>query len=119
MEANIQFITTQVLGEVNKTGIAVFQYVIYQLLYHSENDQFLIGMQPFAIIVKAATGVHAARTAYFLKQIVHCRFESEIFKGRGHQAMRNISNKLNGIVDNLFGVVNALKLGGFIEVNEV
>src|ERR1043165_7620795 len=83
MEANIQFITTQVLSKVNKTGITVFQDVIYQFLYHSENDEFLVCVQAFAVIVKATAGIHTARAADLLKQVVHGRFQPKVLKGRG------------------------------------
>ena len=33
--------------------------------------------------------------------------------------MRDVTDQLNGIVDNLFGVVDALKLGCFVEVDKV
>lgn len=33
--------------------------------------------------------------------------------------MADIADKLDGIVDNLFGVIDTLELGCFIEVNEV
>ncbi len=108
-----------VLGHVNKTGIAVFQYVIHQFLDNPEDDEFLFCLQAVAVVVKARTGVDGARAAYLLEQVIYSRLQPEIFKGGWHQAMRYIADKLDGIVDNLLGVVNALQLGGLVKIDQV
>jgi len=69
--------------------------------------------------MEPGTCIHAARAADLLEQIIYGRFQSKVFQGRGHQAVGDISDQLDGIVDDLFGVVDALKLGRFIEVDEI
>jgi hypothetical protein len=64
--------------------------------------------------MESATGVHAARTANFLEKVIDGTFESEIFQGGGHEAMGDIPDQLDGIVNDLLGVVYVLELGGFI-----
>lgn len=108
-----------VLGHVDEAGITVLQDIIHQLLDDAEEDQLIFGLEPFAVVVKAAAGVDAARAAYFLEQVVDSRFETEVFEGRRHQAVRDIADELDGIVDDLLGVVDALQLGGLVEVDQV
>ena len=119
VHADIQFITAQILGKMDKAGITVFENIIHQFLDNTEDDQFLFGMHAVAVIMKAATGIHATRTTDLLKEIVHRAFQPEILKRGRHQAMRDITNQLNGIVDNLFGIINTLELGSLIEVHQV
>src|SRR5687767_15009201 len=76
-------------------------------------------MESFAVIVEAATGVHAAGAGDLLEKVVHCRFQAKVFEGGGHQAVGDVADQLDGIVNNLFGVVDALQLGAFIKVYHV
>ena len=119
VHADIEFIAAQVLGEVNEAGVAMFKDVINEFLDYAKDDEFLFGVHAFAVIVEAAAGVHAAGAADFLEEVVYGAFQAEIFERRRHQAVRDIADKLDGIVDNLFGVVDALQLAGFVEVHQV
>ena len=97
----------------------MFQNIVHQFLDHAEDDQFLVGVQAIAVIMKTATGVHAARTADLLEEVVDGRFQSEIFQRRRHEAMRDIADQLDGIIDDLFGIVDTLQLRGLVEVHQV
>ncbi len=119
MQTDVKLTTTQVLGEMNKAGIAVLEDIIYKFLYNAENDQLLIGMEAFAVVVKATAGVHATRTADLLKEVINSRFKPKVFKGGWHQAVGDITDQLYRIVNDLFGIVNALQLGGLVEVDQV
>ncbi len=57
---DIQLGAAQVLRNVDKAGIAVFEDIVHQFLDHAEDDELLIGMEPVAVIMEPATGVHAA-----------------------------------------------------------
>ncbi len=77
------------------------------------------GFQPFPVIVKTGAGIHAAGTADFLEKVIYGRFQPEILQGRRHQAVRDIPDQLDGIVDDLFGIVDALELGLFVQVHKI
>jgi len=69
--------------------------------------------------VESGAGIHAAGTTDLLEQVVHSRFQPEILEGGGHQAVGDIPDQLDGIVDDLFGIVDTLELGLFIQVYEI
>ncbi len=69
--------------------------------------------------MKTGAGIHAPRTADLLKEIVHGRFQPKILEGRGHQAVRDITDQLDRIIDDRFGIVDALQLGCFVQVDQV
>jgi len=114
-----ELIATGILGQVDEAGVAVFEDIIDQLLYDPEDDQLVLCLQPLAIVVKAGAGVHAARAADLLKEVIDGGLQPKVFEGWGHEAVGDVSDQLYGIVDDLFGVVNALQLGGLVEVDEV
>ena len=119
MEADKEAVAAGILREMYKTGVAVFEDIIDQLLDHAENDQFVFGLEPFAVIVKTGAGIHAAGSADLLEQIVHGGLETEILQGRRHQAMRDIPDQLDGVVDDLLGIIDALELCLFVEVYKI
>ena len=65
------------------------------------------------------TALMYSGAADFLEQVVHGRFQSEVFQGRGHQAMTDIPDQLDGIINDLAGLEYGLELGGFILVHQV
>ena len=119
VEADEELVAAGVLGQVDKAGIAVFQDVVDQFLDDPEDDELVFGLEPFPVIVKTGAGVHAAGAADLLEQIIYCGFETKVLERWRHQRMADIANELDGVVDDLFGVVDALQLGGFVEVDEV
>jgi hypothetical protein len=100
------------LGQVNKTGIAVFQDIIDQFLDDPENDQFVICGESLFIIVETGTGIEVTGSADFLEGIINGRFKAKVLQGRRHQAMGDITDKLYGII-NVLGIVY-LRAGGRI-----
>jgi len=119
METDKEFVAAGILGQMNKTGITVLQDIVHQLLDHPENDQFILRLQPLPVIMETGTGVHAAGAADLLEKVIYCRFQSKILQGRGHQAMGDIADQLDSIVDDLLGIIDALQLGGLIEIDEI
>ena len=119
MQADKKTLPAGILCEMNKTGVAVFENIIDEFLDDPENDQFVFCFQSFAVIVKTRAGIHAAGSADFLEQVVDGGLETEILQRRRHQAMRDIADQLDGIVDDLLGIVNALELRLFVQVDEV
>ena len=87
VDAYKEFVAVGVLGEVDETGITVFEDVVDQFLEDTEDDLFLFATESFAVVVEAAAGIHGAGATDFLKKVVHRRFQPEIFEGRGHEAM--------------------------------
>ena len=119
MQAYKETLTAGILGQVNEAGVAVFENVVDQFLDDPENDQFTFSLQAFAVVVKPGAGIHAAGAADLLEQVVHGRFQPEILEGGGHQAVGDVPDQLDGIVDDLFGIVDALELGLFVEVHKI
>ncbi len=72
MQTYEKFVVVCILCKMNETGIAMLEDIIYQFLDHAKNDQFIFGLHPFSVIMKTGTGIHAARAADFLKEIIHC-----------------------------------------------
>ena len=119
VEADKEFVPACILGQVDKAGVAVLEDIVDQLLDDPEDDQLILGLQPFPIVMKARAGVHAARSTDLLEQVIYGRFEPKVFERRRHQGMADIADELDSIVDDLLGVVDALQLGGLIEIDEV
>src|SRR6201999_3543706 len=71
------------------------------------------------VIVEAGTGIHASRTADLLEKVIDGGFQPEILEGGGHEAMRDIADELDGIIDDRLGIINTLQLGGLVEVDQV
>jgi len=67
METDKKTVTAGILGQVNKTGIAVFENIVHQFLDDAEYDQLVFWFQAFAVIVEAGAGVHAAGAADLLE----------------------------------------------------
>src|SRR6185295_12352875 len=104
-------LSTGILCKVYKTGVTVFEDIIDQFLDNPENNELVFGLKPFPVVMKAGTGIHATRSADLLEKIIYCRFKSEIFQRGWHQAMGDVADQLDGIVDDLFGIIDTLKLG--------
>lgn len=119
MKTDKEFVTAGILRQMNEARITVFENIIHQLLDHPEYDEFILGLQPLPVIMKPAAGIHTSRPAYLLKEIVDGGFQSEVLQGRGHQAVRDIPDKLYRVVDDLLGVVDALELSGLVEIYQV
>lgn len=119
MKADEEFWPAGILGQVDKTGVAVFEDIVHQLLDYPEYNKFIFRLEPFSVVMEPGAGVHAAGAADFLKQVVYRGFQPEVFEGRGHEGVTDIAYQLDRVVNDLFGVINALKLGGFVEVDEV
>src|SRR5690606_30464162 len=69
--------------------------------------------------MKTRGGIHAARVADLLKQIVDCRFESEVLQRGRHKAVTYVSYKLYGVVNDLSCLEDGLQLCGLVLVHEV
>ena len=119
VHADEESLAAGVLGEVDEAGVAVFEDVVDEFLDHAEDDEFVFRFHAFAVVVEAGARVHAAGAADFLEQVVDGRFQSEILEGGGHEAVGDIADQLDGVVDDLFGVVDALELGCAVEIYEV
>lgn len=119
VHADIQFGAAQVLGKVDKTGVAVLEDIVHQFLDNAENDQLLVRVKAVAVIMETAAGVHAAGPADLLEKVVDSRFKPEILERGGHKAMGDITDQLDRIVDDLLGIVDALQLGGLVEVHQI
>lgn len=69
--------------------------------------------------MEATAGVDRPGGTDLLEKVVDGGFQPEILQGGWHQAMGDVPDELDGIVDDLFGVVNALQLGADILLEEV
>ncbi len=114
MKAYKKPVATCILGKVNKTGVTVFQYIVHQFLYYPENYQFIFCFQPFPVIMETTAGIHASRTTDLLKKVIDRRLQTKIFQGGRHQAVGNVADQLDGIINDLFGIVDTLQLCGFV-----
>lgn len=114
-----ELLSTGVLRQMDETGIAVLQDIVHQFLDHPEYDQLGLRLQPFAVIMEPGAGIHAAGTADLLEQVIDGGFQPEILQGRRHQAVRDIADELDRIVDDLLGVVDALQLRGLVEIDQI
>ena len=119
VEPDKELVAAGILREVDKTGVAVFEDVVHQFLDDPEDDQLILGLQAFPVVVETGAGIHAAGAADLLEQVIDRRFQPEVFEGGGHQAMGNVSDELDGIVDDLLGIVDALQLGCLVQVDQV
>lgn len=119
VQADKELVAAGVLGEVYKAGVAVLENIVDQFLYDPENDQLIFRLEPLAIVMEAGAGVHAARAADLLEEVIDGGFQPKVLEGGGHKAMRDIADELDGIVDDLLGIVNALQLGGLVQVDQV
>ena len=119
VETDEEFITAGILSEVDEAGAAMLQDIVHQFLDNPEDDEFGFCLEAFPVVVEAGAGVHAAGAADLLEEVIDGRFQPEIFQGGRHEAMGDIADQLDGIVDNLLGIVDALELGGFIQVDQV
>lgn len=119
VEPQVEASVLDVLGDVHEAGVAVLQHVVDEFLHDAEDEEFLFGYEALAIVVEAAAGVHGAGSADFLEEVVDSRFQTEILQGRRHQAVGDVPYQLDGIVDDLFGVVDALELGAHVLLEEV
>ena len=57
VNADIEFAVAEILGDMDKASIAVFQDIVHQFLDNAEDEQFLFRAEPVAIIVEPAAGV--------------------------------------------------------------
>ena len=119
VNAEEKFTVVRVLSKVNKTGVAVLEDVVDQLLNNPEYDQFLFHFHAVLVIVEAAAGIDGAGAIDLLENVVDGRLESKILQGRGHQAVADVADQLDGVVYDLPGLKNRLELGGFILINKV
>lgn len=119
VDTNEEFVPTRILGKVDEAGIAVFEHVVYQFLDDPEQDQFVLRFHTGPVVMKPTAGIHTAGAADLLEKVIHRTFQPKILEGGGHEAVRDVPDQLNGIVDDLFGVIDALELGRFVEVNQV
>jgi hypothetical protein len=93
---------------MHEAGIGVLEDVIDQFLHDSEDEQFLFGYESLAIVMESTAGIDGTCTTYFLEQVVNGRFQSEVFQRRRHQAVRDVPDKLYGIINDLLGVIDTL-----------
>ena len=119
VEADEEFVSAGILGQMDEAGITVFQDVVDQFLDDPEDNEFVLGLEPFAVVVEPGAGVHTAGAADLLEQIIYGRFQAKVLERGGHQRMADIADELDRVVDDLLGVVDALQLGGFVEVDKV
>ena len=104
---------------MDEAGIAVLEDIVNELLDDTENDELILGFEAFAVIVKTRAGIHAARATDLLKEVIYGGFETEILECRWHETVGDVAYQLDGIVDDLFGVVDALELSGLVEVDQI
>ena len=104
---------------MDEAGVTVLQDIIDKLLKDAEYDQFFLRQHALPIIMETAARIHTTRATDLLEQVIDCRLQTKVLEGRRHKAMRDITDKLDGIVNNLLGVVNALQLRGLVLINEV
>ncbi len=78
VDTQVKFVGMYILGEVDKTCTAVFEDIIDQFLHDTEDDQFLLALQPVLVFMEAAAGVDASRSADLLEQVVDGRFQAKI-----------------------------------------
>jgi len=119
VEADEELASAGVLGKMDKAGVAVFEDIVDQLLDDPEDNEFIFSLKSFPIVVESGAGVHAAGSAYLLEQVIYGGLEAKVLERGGHQGVADVADELDGIVDDLFGVVDALQLGGLVEVDEV
>ena len=74
MKAEVKLILVIILCKVNEAGITVFKDIIHQFLYYPEDQEFLLGPEALAIIMKTATCIDGASSADFLEKVVYGRF---------------------------------------------
>ena len=119
VDAQVELIGMYVLSEVDKTGAAVLEDIVDEFLHDPENNQFFFGFQPFFILMKTAAGIDGPGTTDFLKKVINSRLQAKILKRWRHQAMADIADQLDGIIDDLPGLEDGLKLRGFVLVHQV
>lgn len=69
--------------------------------------------------MEAGAGVKTAAATDFLEKVIGSTFQSEIFQGGGHEAVADIPDQEDGIIDDLLGAVDALELLGLILVDQI
>src|SRR6185312_12108543 len=119
VQADKELVTTGVLRQVDEAGVAVLQDIVDEFLDDAEDAELVFRLQAFPVLMETGAGVHAAGTADLLEKVVDGGFKREILQGGGHQRMTDIPDKLDGIVNDLFGIVDALQLGRLVKVDEV
>lgn len=119
VDADEELTVIQVLGDMDKAGVTVFEDIVDEFLDHAEDEQFLFRSQSVPVIVEPAAGVDGAGAGYFLEEVIYGGFQTKVLQGRRHQAMGDIPDELDGIVNDLLGVIDALQLGIDILVYEV
>ena len=80
----------------------------------SENDQFFFRL-PVFVFVETAAGVHGAEPLIFWNRSLTAD-SSQVFEGRRHQAVADVADQLDSIVDDLAGLEDRLQLC-FVLVN--
>ena len=119
VQTDKEFVAACILGEMDKAGIAMLQDIIDQFLDDAEDDKLVLGLESFPVVVKAGAGVHTAGAADLLEKVIHGGFKPKILERGGHQRVADIPDQLDRIVDDLLGVIDALQLGGLIEIDQV
>lgn len=119
VDAEVEFIAMHILREVDKTGAAVLKDIIDQFLDDTEDHQLFFSFEPVLVFMKTAAGINAAGTTDLLEQVIHGRLQPEILQGRRHQAMADITDELDGIINDLAGLEDRLQLGGLILVHQI
>lgn len=93
--------------------------VVHQFLHDAEDDEFLFGLDPVLVIMKTGAGIYGSAPADLLEKVVDRRFQSEILEGGWHQAVADVADELDGIIDDLACLEYALELRGLVLVHEV
>ena len=57
VDTEIELIGMYILGEVDKTGAAVLEYIVDQFLYDTEDDQFFFSFESFLVFMETAAGI--------------------------------------------------------------
>ena len=70
VDTQVKLIAMHILRKMDKTGATVFKNIIDQFLHDTEDDQFFFGFEPVLVIMEAAAGIHRARAADLLKQVI-------------------------------------------------
>ena len=119
VQADKELVAACILGEMDKACIAMLQDIVDQFLDNAEDDKLVLGLESFPVVVEAGAGVHTAGAADLLEKVIHGGFKSKILECGGHQGVADIPDELDRIVDDLLGVIDALQLGSFIEIDEI
>ena len=78
VDAEVELVSMYILGEVDKTGIAVLKNIIDQFLHNAEDDQFFFFFKSFLVLMETAAGIDGTRAADLLEQVVDGRLQPEV-----------------------------------------